>query len=161
VKSLLSEWARHSQLKSASIPVSNREITLIDTFPYTNIIIALWSKLIAGELSDDLGWSSGIARSAQPERTAFATTTFDGFNFQRKYTPDNHLITYSPNNNYPPTENTTLSPNHITSKMALDAKTEVMQQVRQQAALQNARFLVDVSCNADPPTNSSPPIIPT
>lgn len=29
--------------------------------------------------------------------------------------------------------------------MALDAKTEVMQQVRQQAALQNARFLVDVS----------------
>ena len=30
--------------------------------------------------------------------------------------------------------------------MALDAKTEVMQQVRQQAALQNARFLVDVSC---------------
>ncbi|KAM0701947.1 hypothetical protein Q7P35_010857 [Cladosporium inversicolor] len=27
--------------------------------------------------------------------------------------------------------------------MALDAKTEVMQQVRQQAALQNARFLVD------------------
>jgi hypothetical protein len=34
-------------------------------------------------------------------------------------------------------------PNH--SKMAADAKTEVMQQVRQQAALQNARFLVDVS----------------
>lgn len=33
--------------------------------------------------------------------------------------------------------------------MALDAKTEVMQQVRQQAALQNARFLVDVSCNAN------------
>jgi import inner membrane translocase subunit TIM13 len=31
------------------------------------------------------------------------------------------------------------------SKMAADAKTEVMQQVRQQAALQNARFLVDVS----------------
>lgn len=29
--------------------------------------------------------------------------------------------------------------------MAVDAKTEVMQQVRQQAALQNARFLVDVS----------------
>lgn len=29
--------------------------------------------------------------------------------------------------------------------MAADAKTEVMQQVRQQAALQNARFLVDVS----------------
>jgi len=36
--------------------------------------------------------------------------------------------------------------------MALDAKTEVMQQVRQQAALQNARFLVDVSCK--------PPVAP-
>jgi import inner membrane translocase subunit TIM13 len=35
--------------------------------------------------------------------------------------------------------------------MALDAKTEVMQQVRQQAALQNARFLVDVSA----PLNTS------
>jgi len=37
--------------------------------------------------------------------------------------------------------------------MALDAKTEVMQQVRQQAALQNARFLVDVSH----PKNNLPP----
>jgi hypothetical protein len=34
---------------------------------------------------------------------------------------------------------------HQLPKMAADAKTEVMQQVRQQAALQNARFLVDVS----------------
>ena len=39
--------------------------------------------------------------------------------------------------------------------MALDAKTEVMQQVRQQAALQNARFLVDVSSLHPYPTYAS------
>jgi import inner membrane translocase subunit TIM13 len=43
--------------------------------------------------------------------------------------------------------------------MALDAKTEVMQQVRQQAALQNARFLVDVSIACTQPF--SIPVIPT
>ena len=40
-------------------------------------------------------------------------------------------------------------------KMAADAKTEVMQQVRQQAALQNARFLVDVSSLHPYPTYAS------